>query len=96
MKLRGGVVDRAGRVILPAGASLGDRELSALEVWGIASVDVESEEGAAPVESAARSLLPQEEEEIRALFRHVNLDDRFLSHLLDRCLERAANRAQQG
>jgi len=72
------VVDRAGRVLVPAGTPLDEKHLRVLKTWGIDAVWVE---GSAP--RSAPELPPREEERLRARFRHADLAHPLISELLE-------------
>jgi hypothetical protein len=81
------VVDRAGRVLVPAGTRLDERHLRVLKTWGIDAVEVEV---GAPPPSAARGLPPEERERVRARFRRADLAHPLVAELLEQALLRAS------
>jgi hypothetical protein len=80
------VVDRAGRLLVPAGTSLAEKHLRLLKTWGIDAVWVE---GSAPAPRPAPELPPEEQERLRARFRHADLSHPLVSELLAQAQLRA-------
>lgn len=69
MVLAAAVNDRKGRRLIPADVELTERHIQALQMWGVAQVEIE---GDSPAEPAQTALPPEEEARIRA-----EIDERF-------------------
>ena len=63
------VTDRRGRLLIPADVPLTERHIQALQVWGVAHIEVEGEPSHDEVQS---SLDPEQEAQLRA-----EIDERF-------------------
>jgi hypothetical protein len=83
------VVDRAGRMLVPAGTCLGEQHLRVLKTWGIDAVCVE---GSAPRSGPIPELPPEEQERLRSRFRRADLAHPLVAELLEQALLRARQR----
>ena len=96
MVLAGPVVDRRGRLLIPAGKSLTDRHVGALKMWGIPHVEIEGEGGEddnpSPVEP---HLLEQARAELEPFFARTNGEHPFIGLLFDYCTLRRARARQK-
>ena len=91
MALAAPVKDRMGRLLIPAGAELSERHVSALSAWGVEGIEIEADEAPEPeveispeVEAAARA-------ELQVVFHHAGSDHPFIAALLDLAVERRAH-----
>lgn len=83
------VIDRLGRRLIAAGVTLTDRHLKAFRTWGIASVEVVTDdaEPAAVVDDARRQAVAAE---LAPLFRRVDRGHPVMAALFDACVTRRA------
>jgi hypothetical protein len=91
MVLAADVVDRRGRLLIPAGRALSEKHVGALRMWGVDHVEIQGEhveEG--PATTVAPEQLAQAEQEVGELFRNASGDHPFLSHLRRVSAERRA------
>lgn len=85
--------NRHGRLLLPAGAVLGARELRALKMWGVTHVTVQ----VAAVEEVAAEPEPLPEEvegRLTALFQHNDRSHPLMAALWAHAARRATNLRQ--
>lgn len=69
MTLRSNVVDRRGRLLVPAGADLSEKHISALKMWGVTSIEVEDDGVPAEDELVVDPVFVEEaERDVEALF----------------------------
>jgi HD-like signal output (HDOD) protein len=83
------VVDRLGRRLIAAGVTLTERHLKAFRTWGIASVEVVTDdaEPSAVVDDARRQAVAAE---LAPLFRRVDVRHPVMAALFATCVERRA------
>lgn len=94
MVLAADVLDKRGRVLIPAGKELIEKYVSALPAWGVTRIEVEGDdiEGAdADVEPWA---LEEAAAEIEALFAQSNRGHPAVDSLFDACVARRASQIQ--
>jgi hypothetical protein len=101
MALSADVLDRSGRLLLPAQTVLTERHLRALRIWGVPELPVST--GPAeelPAEPVEPKLEPDElaslEAELKQRFRHTDLGHPFVAELFRQCLARRARAAAGG
>lgn len=94
MVLAADVLDRRGRLLIPAGRALAQKHVEALRMWGVERIDVE---GDAPRRAASPEIPPalliQARKEVELLFRNAGDDHPFLEALKSLSTQRRA-RAQ--
>jgi hypothetical protein len=90
MVLAAAVTDRRGRLLIPAEATLSDRHIQALQMWGIERIEVVGEE---PAEPALPPLPPEEvariEADVDARFTDEHRAQPFMRALRDCAVARA-------
>lgn len=85
MVIAADVRDRAGRLLLGAGAELTPKHLIVLRTWGVAHVEVVGADDEACVQlqdEVTRELLEDAEELLAPLFQHANVDHPAMRELL--------------
>lgn len=90
MVLSEDVLDKRGRILIPAGKELVEKYLTALPAWGVTRIDVEGDESTdteAPIEAWA---LDRATAEIDELFAKSNRQHPALQRLIDACVGRRA------
>ena len=91
MVLSADVVDKRGRLLIPAGKELTERHVGALSQWGVDRIEVEGDgpEGAdgGEVEPWA---IDQAAAEVDLLFSRVNRQHPMMAALADACVQRKA------
>jgi len=96
MVLAGPVVDRRGRLLIPAGKSLTDKHLGALKMWGIPHVEIEGDDveddSTSPIEP---HLLEEARAQLAPFFVRVNREHPFAGLLFDYCTIRRARNDQK-
>ena len=91
MVLAADVLDRRGRLLIPAGRALSEKHVGALRMWGIEHVEVQGEHvEEVPASVASPEQLAQAQEEVAELFRNAGSDHPFLAHLQRVAAERRA------
>lgn len=93
MELSEPVVDQHGRLLLPVGKELGERELRLLKMWGVVEVDIAGiDDGDAGLLSPSvdPELLAECEPLARDLFRHAGTEHEALAPLFRECILRLA------
>ena len=94
MVLAADVLDRRGRLLIPAGRALAQKHVDALRMWGVERIDVV---GDAPKRAANPEIPPavlsQAREEVELLFRNAGGEHPFLEALKSVSTQRRA-RAQ--
>lgn len=93
MTLAAEVLDKRGRVLMPAGIELKEKHLGALPAWGVSRIEVEGDDvdGALDVEPWA---LEQAAAELESLFSVTNRTHPAIEALLEVCTQRAAAEIQ--
>ena len=90
MVLAAPVIDRRGRLLIPEGASLSERHVQALMVWGVAKIEVEGDEPeGAQAEAPSPEALARAEAAVEQRFAVVGTDHPFLAQLKACAIERA-------
>lgn len=96
MVLQNDVKDGAGKLLIPAGATLSERHLRALAMWGIDQVVIEGGDEDA-TDAGLRQMSPAQEEAARSrarkLFKHCDLESEISRVLFDICVDRFARKA---
>jgi len=91
------VTDRRGRLLIPEGTHLSERQIDALRMWGVTHVCVE---GRDPEAEPPRDLDPEALEEIRAEVEHrfMNTDlwHPLIAELFECAIARRAVAAREG
>ncbi|HTP04411.1 MAG TPA: hypothetical protein VMM54_04570 [Nitrospirota bacterium] len=94
MILAADIHDRSGRLLLNEGAALTQRHIRMLMTWGVSEADIagiDSKEGdSALSDEIDPEKLRYAEEELRPIFRNVNLSHPAMAELFRLCLKRKA------
>lgn len=97
MVLASDVLDRRGRLLIPAGRALAQKHVEALRMWGVERIDVE---GDAPTKAASPDIPPavlkQAREEVELLFRNAGEEHPFLEALKSLSTQRRARARANG
>ena len=89
------VLDRRGRLLIPAGKELSEKHLGALPAWGVTHIEVEGDDlGGADVCEIEPWAREAAEAEISRLFSKVNRDHPLAAALADVCTGRKAAQLQ--
>lgn len=94
MTLKSDVCDRSGRLLLPAGCELGDKQLKIFRTWGITEADIVRDSEEAPdeaeedVDAVDPLILAEAEQAISELFRHNDPQHPMIKELMKACLKR--------
>ena len=94
MTLKSDVCDRSGRLLLPAGVVLADKQLKIFRTWGVAEADILLGPDEALADTAEETstvdpqLLAEAEHAVTQLFRHNNPQHPMIRELMRVCLER--------
>src|ERR1035437_3834676 len=94
MTLKSDVCDRSGRLLLPAGSELADKQLKILRTWGVTEADIlrgpdEELDDIAEENSAIDPLiLAEAEHAVALLFCHNDPHHPMIHELMRLCLER--------
>ena len=94
MTLKSDVCDRSGRLLLPSGAVLADKQLKIFRTWGVVEADILFGPDEAPgdmsdeIGTVDPQLLAEAEHAIAGLFRHNNPQHPMIRELMRICLER--------
>ncbi len=92
MALASPVTDRMGRLLIPAGAELSVRHVTALATWGVESIEIESDDAVPePVIEISPELEAQARAEVADVFKHAASDHVFLTALRDLAVARRAH-----
>ena len=90
MVLAGPVIDRRGRLLIPEGASLTERHVKALLLWGVPKIEVEGDEPGSEARAApSPELLAKAEATVDQRFEVVGTGHPFLEQLKACAIERA-------
>ena len=94
MELEGDVLDRNGQPLVRAGTILSEKDLRRFKMWGVTEFDIVSDDDQAeePLTTIDPALLERYKPEVRALFKHTNLEHPFIAQLFHECLVRYAQR----
>lgn len=91
MVLASDVLDRRGRLLIPAGKALSERHVSALRMWGVERLEIRGEhdspEDTLPLDP---QLLSQARAEVADLFRNAGDEHPFLEKLTALAVQRRA------
>ena len=100
MVLSRNVIDRSGRLLLPAGAELTDKHFSIFRMWGVLEVEIVgeaiSEDPEAPPSPSTEidpELLAEARAEVERLFVYNDPEHPAIKELMRICTERRATRA---
>lgn len=93
MKLAADILDKRGRVLIPSGAELKEKHLSALPAWGVTRIEVEGDDVAGPAE-VEEWALEAAEKAVQPLFSKSNVGHPAIDALFDVCKHRTAARLQ--
>ena len=99
MELSEPVVDQHGRLLLPAGKEIGERELRLLRMWGVVEVDIAGiEDGGGDILSPSvdPELLAECEPIAQELFQHADIEHEALAPLFRECVLRLARQRNGG
>ncbi|GFO53480.1 hypothetical protein GMSM_04870 [Geomonas sp. Red276] len=93
MVLGGNVCDRSGRILLPAGAELGEKHLSILRMWGVMEAEIvceqeEEPEDGEPLAECDPELAAAARQEVEALFVHNDHAHPAIKELMRVCIQR--------
>jgi len=95
MVLAADVVDKRGRLLIPAGKELSQKHLGALPAWGVDRVEVEGDDIASAEGSEVEPwAIDAAAAEIDVLFTHVNRAHPLMDALSSVCTERKARQLQ--
>lgn len=91
MVLAADILDKRGRLLIPAGKELSERHVGALAQWGVDRIEVEGDgpEGAAGGEIEPWAV-DQAASEIDLLFSRVNRQHPMMESLAEACVQRRA------
>lgn len=91
MVLQADVVDLRGRLLIPAGRELTDRNVTALPMWGITHIEVEGEETETPIEAEIDDeMVAAAEAQVADRFANAGGPHPFLDALRSSCAKRVA------
>lgn len=94
MVLAAPVIDRRGRLLIPEGATLSERHVQALLVWGVAKIEVEGDEAGADARAApSPEALAEAEAAVEHRFSVGGTEHPFLAQLKACAIERALSPA---
>jgi len=94
MTLKSNVCDRSGRLLLPAGSELADKQLKILKTWGVTEADIERgpdeelADAAIDVSAVDPLVLAEAEQAIAELFCHNDPQHPMIHELMKICLGR--------
>lgn len=94
MVLAADVLDKRGRMLIPAGKELTERYLGALPAWGVAHIEVEGDDVGGAAQDVEPWALDAAAAEIDRLFSKVNRDHPMMAVLADACTGRRAAQIQ--
>lgn len=94
MVLAADVLDKRGRVLIPAGKELVEKYVSALPAWGVTRIEVEGDD----IDGAEADVEPwavdEATAELEALFQKSNRGHPAVDSLFDACVARRAAQIQ--
>ncbi len=95
MVLAADVLDKRGRLLVPAGKELSEKHIGALPAWGVAHIEVEGDDlaGADAIEVEPWAL-EAATAEVDRLFSKTNRAHPMIAALTDVCVERKAAHLQ--
>lgn len=92
MVLADDVLDRSGRVLLGRGMVLNSRHIRMFMTWGVRQADIQGEESLTGQERAPEmrdmSLVQAAEDELKPLFRNVDMENPAIAELFRLCVDR--------
>ena len=94
MVLAADVVDKRGRMLIPAGKELAEKYLNALPQWGITRIEVEGDDVADAVTEVEPWALDEAASEIDQLFAQTNRAHPAMDALAQACVQRRAEQIQ--
>jgi hypothetical protein len=93
MTLAADVLDKRGRILIPSGAELKEKHLSALPAWGVTRVEIEGDEVTAEADLEPE-LLEAAADELVPLFSLTNRTHPAMEALWTVCVRRTATAMQ--
>lgn len=94
MVLAADVLDKRGRVLIPAGKELVEKYVTALPAWGVTRIEVEGDD----IDGAAAEVEPwavdEATTELEGLFQKSNRGHPDVDNLFDACVSRRAAQIQ--
>jgi len=93
-----GVKDRRGRLLIPAGNDLSERNLECLPMWGVTHIEVEGDDPGPEIERMESSepwAVSQAEEMVDDLFQLTDRSHPFVEELSAVCVHRRAREIQK-
>lgn len=94
MTLKANVCDRSGRLLLPAGAELADKQLKIFRTWGVTEADIllgpdeELAESAGDDTTIDPLVLADAEQAVARMFRFNDIQHPMIHELMRICRER--------
>lgn len=98
MILAEGVVDRRGRLLIPAGKEITERYLDSLPMWGVTHVEIEGEDAGSPDEGAEEAepwAVSKAMEVVNDHFILANRSHPVMNELANLCIQRKAGEIQR-
>ena len=101
MVLSADVLDKRGRMLMPAGKELSEKHLGSLPAWGVTHIEIEGDDVAGAEPEVEPWAIDAAAVEIDRLFSKVNREHPLMSALAEACSVRKATqlqatRAQEG
>ncbi len=94
MVLAADILDKRGRLLVPAGKELSAKHVRALPAWGVSRIEVEGDDIAGAVELEPWAV-ERATADVDALFSRVNRDHPLFQSLTTVCVERFALALQE-
>lgn len=94
MVLAANVLDKRGRVLIPAGKELIEKYVAALPAWGVTRIEVEGDEIEGVDADVEPWALDKATEELDTLFQKSNRGHPAIDALFDACVARRATQIQ--
>ncbi len=94
MVLAADVLDKRGRVLIPAGKELVEKYVTALPAWGVTRIEVEGDDIAGAAAEAEPWAVDEATAELEALFQKSNRGHPAVDNLFDACVSRRAAQLQ--
>lgn len=95
MVLAADILDKRGRLLVPAGKELAAKHVRALPAWGVSRIEVEGDEITPAVELEPWAV-EQAAADVDSLFGRVNREHPLFQALTTVCVERFAMALQEG
>lgn len=94
MVLAADILDKRGRLLVPAGKELSEKHVRALPAWGVSRIEVEGDDIAGAIELEPWAL-QEATAEVDTLFSRVNREHPLFQGLTEVCVERFALALQE-